>query len=61
MGDDGRLERARVFAMHALGQVERARTELGRGRYSLWTGDLGVAVYLWQCLGWQGMPVLDVL
>jgi len=61
-GDDAWLERARVFAMHALGQVERARAELGRGRYSLWTGDLGVAVYLWQCLsGWRGMPVLDEL
>lgn len=61
-GDDAWLERARIFAMHALGQVERARAELGRGRYSLWTGDLGVAVYLWQCLsGWQGIPVLDVL
>ncbi len=34
-GDDAWLDRARVFAMHALGQLERARTELGRGRYSL--------------------------
>lgn len=40
------LERARAFAMHAIGQVERAREELGRGRYSLFTGDLGVALFL---------------
>jgi hypothetical protein len=40
------LERARAFAMHAIGQVERARAELGRGRYSLFTGDVGVALFL---------------
>ncbi len=32
--------------MHAAAQVERARAQYGRGRYSLWTGDLGVALYL---------------
>jgi hypothetical protein len=45
-GDSVWLERARSFAMHAIGQVEAARAELGRGRYSLFTGDLGVALYL---------------
>ncbi|HET7045946.1 MAG TPA: lanthionine synthetase LanC family protein [Gaiellaceae bacterium] len=56
-GDDLWLERARAFAMHALGQVERAEP-----RYSLWTGDVGVALYLRACLeGWQGMPIVDVL
>jgi hypothetical protein len=40
------LERARAFAMHAIGQVERERETLGRGRYSLFTGDIGVAVFL---------------
>jgi hypothetical protein len=44
-GDERWLERARRFAVHALDQVRRARKERGRGRYSLWTGDLGVAVY----------------
>lgn len=39
--DDERwLERARLFAVHALGQVERWRARRGIGRYSLWTGDL---------------------
>ena len=45
-GDERWLERARRFAMHASEQVERLRAERGRGRYSLWTGDLGVAWYL---------------
>jgi hypothetical protein len=45
-GDDLWLDRARAFAMHAIGQVERARAEVGRGRYSLFTGDIGVALFL---------------
>jgi len=57
-GDERWLDRARAFAMHALEQVERAE----QPRHSLWTGDIGVAVYLRACLdGWDGMPVLDVL
>ena len=44
------LERARAFAMHAAAQVERGRAELGRGRYTLWTGDPGTALYLADCL-----------
>jgi hypothetical protein len=45
-GDELWLDRARAFGMHAIGQVERGRAELGRGRYSLFTGDLGVALFL---------------
>jgi lanthionine synthetase-like protein len=45
-GDDLWLDRARAFAMHAIGQVERERDEVGRGRYSLFTGDLGVALFV---------------
>jgi hypothetical protein len=49
--DDERwLERARRFAVHALAQSRRQRDARGRGRHSLWTGDLGVAVYLADCL-----------
>lgn len=52
------LDRARAFAMHAAGQVSRARGEHGRGRYTFWTGDPGTAVYLAHCLVGQGtMPV----
>jgi hypothetical protein len=45
-GDELWLERARAFGMHAIGQVEQQRAEFGRGRYSLFTGDLGVALFL---------------
>ena len=61
-GDPIWLERARSFAMHAIVQQERMRQQYGRGRYTLWTGDPGLAVYLWHCLnGAHGMPGLDVL
>ena len=36
--------------MHAIEQVERATAEYGRGRHSLWTGDLGTALYLQSCV-----------
>jgi Lanthionine synthetase C-like protein len=45
-GDERWLDDARRFAMHALGQVKRR----GHGRYSLWTGDVGVALYAGDCL-----------
>lgn len=53
-GDELWLERARAFAMHSVAQVARARAEFGRGRYSLWTGDPGTALYLADCLGGSG-------
>lgn len=40
------LDRARAFALHAIGQVERERAAVGHGRYSLFTGDVGVALFL---------------
>jgi len=59
-GESRWLERARAFAMHALHQSEQARATLGRRRYSLWTGDLGLAVYLWSCIKADpAMPTLD--
>lgn len=61
-GDPVWLERARSFAMHAIMQRERMRQQYGRGRYTLWTGDPGLAVYLWHCVtGADGMPGLDIL
>jgi lanthionine synthetase-like protein len=61
-GDEIWVERARSFAMHATVQWERMRQQYGRGRYTLWTGDPGLAIYLWHCLtGSSGMPGLDVL
>ncbi len=59
-GDELWLERARGFAMHAIEQVERATAAHGRGRYSLWTGDLGTALYLQSCLAaTAAFPTLD--
>lgn len=53
--DDERwLARARAFAMHALAQVEDARSRYGHGRHTLWTGDLGTALYLADCLEGEG-------
>jgi lanthionine synthetase-like protein len=44
-GDEVWLQRARKFAVHALEQVERLP-----GRYSLWTGGVGVALYVANCI-----------
>lgn len=61
-GDAIWLDRARSFAMHAIMQQERMRQQYGRGRYTLWTGDPGVAVYVWHCLtGSGGLPGLEIL
>jgi hypothetical protein len=48
-GDERWLECARRFAMHALGQAERRRAVNGRGRYSLWTGHVGTALFAAAC------------
>ncbi|MEP3246453.1 MAG: LanC-like protein, partial [Sneathiella sp.] len=44
------LEKARAFAMHAIRQCQESRKKFTRGRYSLMTGDAGLAVYLHHCL-----------
>jgi hypothetical protein len=55
------LERARAFAMHAIAQTEADARQYGQSRYSLWTGDLGLAIYLWDCIhGSAEFPSLDV-
>ena len=60
-GDRLWLERARAFAMHAIEQCRAARVEYGRGRYSLWTGDIGLACYLHECVaGTARFPTVDV-
>jgi hypothetical protein len=59
-GDELWLDRARAFAVHAAEQVERMRRTHGRGRYSLWTGDVGAALYLWSCISaTAAVPTLD--
>lgn len=53
-GDEEWLQRARAFAAHALGQLERSE-----GRYALWTGGVGVALFAADCLdGTSRYPVL---
>ena len=53
-GDELWLDRARGFAMHAAAQVALARESHGGGRFALWTGDPGVALYLADCLAGSG-------
>ena len=60
-GDELWLERARRFAAHAAVQVEADRRRHGRGRHTLWTGDLGVAIFLRQCLaGASELPAIEL-
>jgi lanthionine synthetase-like protein len=53
--DERWLERARRFAMHALEQVDRIPS-----RYSLFTGNVGVALYAADCIEARtAYPVMD--
>ena len=54
-GDEQWLDRARAFAMHALGQVEQLPS-----RYSLFTGGIGAALYAADCLAARArFPIVD--
>lgn len=61
-GEQVWLERARSFALRALEQVEEARAEHGQGRYSLFTGDIGAALFVQSCIeeDWR-FPIIDVV
>jgi hypothetical protein len=60
-GDERWLARARRFAMHAIDQAERAKALYGQRKYSLWTGDLGLAIFLLDCIhATDAMPMLEV-
>ena len=60
-GDPKWLARARAFAMHAIAQTEADALRHAQMRYSLWTGDPGIAIYLWDCLNERAaFPTLDV-
>jgi len=55
------LERARAFAMTAIDQCRDERRAVGRGRYTLWTGYIGLAAFLWDCAAVQPrFPTVDV-
>ena len=61
-GDERWLERARRFAVHALAQAERIATANGRRRYSLFTGDVGTALFAAACLDVDPrFPIVDVM
>jgi len=58
--DERWLERARAFAMHTMAQGDRMAEQYGQRRHSLWTGDAGVACYVWGCIsGDAALPNLD--
>lgn len=61
-GDDVWLERARRFAVHALAQAERIAAANGRRRYSLFTGDVGTALFAAACIDVDArFPIIDVM
>ena len=61
-GDERWLERARRFAVHALAQADRIAEANGRRRYSLFTGDVGTALFAAACLDSDARyPILDTL
>jgi hypothetical protein len=38
------------------------RHQVGQGCFTLWTGDPGLAVYLWHCLdGTAELPGMDII
>src|SRR5439155_15214772 len=57
-GDERWLQRARAFGTHAARQVEHGRSANGQGRYTLWTGDLGTALFLADCIHGRGQVPL---
>jgi hypothetical protein len=60
-GDQLWLERARAFAMHAIRQYRQAKHQYGQDRYSLWTGDIGLAIFLHECIDEvAAFPTIDV-
>jgi len=60
-GDAKWLERSRAFAMHGIQQTLRDREIYGQWRNGLWTGDLGFAIYLLDCVeGGDAFPTVDV-
>jgi len=56
------LNRARKFAMHAIEQCQKSRIHFGQARFTLWTGDAGLAIYLYHCMHPEkaAIPGLDL-
>jgi lantibiotic modifying enzyme len=61
-GDQLWLDRARAFAMNTIDQVTEHEAKYQRLRYSLWTGDVGIALFLRSCgEGVFSLPMLECL
>jgi hypothetical protein len=61
-GDERWLERAHRFAVHALAQAERLAATNGRRRYSLFTGDVGTALFASACLDVDArFPIVEII
>ena len=42
-------------------EYKLAKTKYRQGRYTLWTGDIGLAIYLWDCIQSKAkFPTIDV-
>lgn len=56
------LDRARAFAAHGIEQRRQHRREFAQARFSLMTGDVGLAAYLHHCLhpSAAAMPGLEI-
>lgn len=54
------LDRARSFAMTAIAQSQESHDRHGRFHHSLWTGDIGLAIYLDACIEENAnIPTMD--
>lgn len=61
-GDELWLRRARAFAMAAFRQIENDEVKYGQLRYSLWTGDIGAAIFAEACINERfDVPMLDLI
>jgi hypothetical protein len=61
-GDELWLERARRFAVHALAQAQWIGEANGRRRYSLFTGEVGTALFAAACIDADArFPIIDIL
>lgn len=56
------LQRAQAFAMYSIDQYKKENLEAGQARFSLWTGDLGLALFLRDTLLKKArMPGIDIV
>ena len=60
-GDEKWLQRARAFAMTGIDQTRSSTALYHQGRYTLWTGDIGFAIFLYNCINATAdFPTIDV-